>query len=381
MTKKICIVLGSRANYASIKSFMSAVNASESFDLQLIACCSAVSERYGDVSKVIEEEGFTINKKYFSLIEDGDTISMVRTTGLGMLDLSGAFDELKPDFVLTIGDRYETMATAVAAAYMNIPLIHTMGGEVTGTIDESIRHAITKLSHIHFVANEDALRRVIRLGEHSENVFNVGCPRIDEVARILKHQLFDLNFTNTDGVGDRIDFDNEFILFSYHPVTTEMDNASKNISEALRAIDSIGKQLIILWPNSDAGTHSVSQAIRRFQSEKKSKARFIKNLPMNEYIGLMSRTICMVGNSSSGIREGAYIGTPFVNIGTRQQRRIRGRNCYDVDYSFLQIRDAIIEMINAKPGKDHVYGDGTAAAQMLNILANIDVPAQKMITY
>src|SRR5205809_910666 len=182
--KKICVVVGSRANYSSIKSAMRAIQKHPDLELQLVVGASALLDRYGSVVRLIENEGFEVNARLYMLVEGETPLTMAKSTGLGLVELSSILDNLRPDCVLTVGDRFETMATALAAAYMNIPLAHTMGGEVSGTIDESIRHAITKLAHIHFPANREAADRIIRLGEHPDAVHVVGCPRIDLMAEI-----------------------------------------------------------------------------------------------------------------------------------------------------------------------------------------------------
>ena len=184
--RKICVVVGSRANYSSIKSAMHAISEHSELELQLILGASALLDRYGTVSKQIIKDGFDPVAEVFMLIEGETPTTMAKSTGVGLMELPTIFDRLKPDIVLTVGDRFETMATTLAAAYMNLPVAHTMGGEVSGTIDESIRHAVTKFAHIHFPASQDAKERIIKLGEREKDVHLVGCPRIDLVAEILK---------------------------------------------------------------------------------------------------------------------------------------------------------------------------------------------------
>src|SRR6266850_4813465 len=184
--RKVCIVVGSRANYSSIKSVMCAVRANSDLKLQLVVGASALLDRFGSVVDVIEADGFEADAKVTMIVEGETPGTMAKSTGLGLLELPTIFEILKPDVVVSVGDRFETMATAIAAAYMNIPLAHTMGGEVSGTIDESIRHAVTKFAHIHFPACSDARDRIIKLGERPEDIYLVGCPRIDLVADVLE---------------------------------------------------------------------------------------------------------------------------------------------------------------------------------------------------
>jgi UDP-hydrolysing UDP-N-acetyl-D-glucosamine 2-epimerase len=334
---------------------------------------------------LIERDGFRIDEKLHILVEGETPATMVKSTGMGLIELSSVFDRLRPDVVITVGDRFETMATTLAAAYMNIPVAHTMGGEVSGTIDESIRHAVTKFAHIHFPASRDAAERIVKLGELSEMVFRVGCPRIDLVAEILNHDgngvddhIFDL------GVGVPLDMTQAFAILSQHPVTTEYGEGEKQITATLSAVRKCGLAAIVLWPNADAGSEDIARGIRKWRERGLAdNMHFFKNLPIDTYVRLMSRTACLVGNSSSGIREGAFIGTPVVNIGTRQTARERGSNVIDVGHDADAIADAI--MIQKQRGRrpmEDIYGDGTAGRKIADILAGLGrVEVQKRITY
>lgn len=382
--RRISIVVGSRANYSSIKSVMRAVTAHPDLELQLIAAASAVLDRYGSVDKLIEDEGYRIDARVNMLIEGESPVTMAKSTGLGLLELPTIFDQLKPDFVVTVGDRFETMSTAIAAAYMNIPLAHTMGGEVTGTIDESIRHAITKFAHVHFPASRDASERIIRLGEKPEDVHTVGCPRIDLVADVLREDTsLPSNGIMTGGVGDPVDLSKPFVIVSQHPVTTEYGAAQDQITETLQAVRDVDLPAIVLWPNADAGADDVARGIRKTREQGKAeKMHFFKNLPIDTYVKLMARTACLVGNSSSGIREGAFIGTPVVNIGSRQANRERGHNVIDVGHERQDILKALTHQIgNGRYDSQPVYGDGAAGPRIADILATKTVGAQKTITY
>ncbi|MEW6593805.1 MAG: UDP-N-acetylglucosamine 2-epimerase [Thermodesulfobacteriota bacterium] len=383
--KKICVVVGSRANYSSIKSAMRAVAAHPALELQLVVAASAILDRYGAVSKLIEADGFRPAAKVHMLIEGETPATMAKSTGLGLLELPTIFEQLAPDVVLTVGDRFETMATTLAAAYMNIPVAHTMGGEVSGTIDESIRHAVTKFAHIHFPASRDARERIVRLGEPEESVHLVGCPRIDLIAELLRRDGDGLDETLFEmGVGDRLDLGKPFVLVSQHPVTTEYGEGERQISETLRAVRAVGVPAIVLWPNADAGSEDVARGIRKWREQDLADGmHMFKNLPVEVYVRLMERTACLVGNSSSGIREGAYIGTPVVNIGTRQQGRERGGNVIDVEHHCDAIAGAIRQQIEHGPYEsDATYGDGNAGRRIAEVLAAMGaVTVQKRITY
>lgn len=382
--KRICIVVGSRANYSSIKAVMRAVDMHPELELQLVVAASALLDRYGSVVDVIKRDGFTPAGHIFMLIEGETPLTMAKSTGLGLIELPTLFERLQPDAVLTVGDRFETMATTLAATYMNIPLAHTMGGEVSGNIDECIRHAITKFAHIHFPACQDAFDRILKLGEEPERVHLVGCPRMDIVAEILAEPVSIAEALDQEGVGAHFDPDRPFILVSQHPVTSEYGEGEAQITATLEAVRDIGMQALILWPNSDAGAEDVARGIRKYR-EKNGEAPFhyVKNLPPEIYVPLMARTRCLVGNSSSAIREGAFIGTPAVNIGTRQQNRQRGRNVIESGYDRKSIALAIDDRLalNGRIASEPIYGDGNAAPRIAEIMARVEFKLDKRITY
>jgi UDP-hydrolysing UDP-N-acetyl-D-glucosamine 2-epimerase len=381
--KKVCVVVGSRANYSSIKSAMRAVEAHPELELQLVVGASALLDRYGSVADLIESDGFEASERVFMLIEGETPSTMAKSTGLGLLELPTAFERLQPDVVITVGDRFETMATALAATYMNIPLAHTMGGEVSGNIDESIRHAVTKFAHVHFPASQGAADRIVRLGEDPESVHLVGCPRMDLVAEVLEEDGNGLSDLFETGVGGRFSLDEPFLLVSQHPVTTEYGDGKRQIQETLKAVQALDVPAIVLWPNADAGSEHIAAGIRQFREHNDdAKLHFFKNLPTSDYIKLMSRTAALVGNSSSAIREGAFIGTPAVNIGPRQDGRDRGSNVVDADYDSAAIVDATrTQMANGRYEMEPIYGDGHAGARIADVLATTTISIHKRITY
>ncbi|EPY00515.1 UDP-N-acetylglucosamine 2-epimerase [Magnetospirillum fulvum] len=382
--RKICIVVGSRANYSSIKSVMQAVKDHPDLELQLVVGASAILDRYGNVADLIERDGFKAAARVFMLVEGETPTTMAKSTGLGLIELPMIFESLAPDVVLTVGDRFETMATTLAAAYMNIPLAHTMGGEVSGNIDENIRHAISKFANIHFPACEDARQRIIRMGENPDTVHNTGCPRIDLVAEYLKSDRCLDEALFGQGVGIKFTTDEDFILVSQHPVTGEYGCGETQIGTTLRAVRDTGLPAIVLWPNADAGSEDVARGIRKFR-ERDPDAPFyyVKNLPIEVYVLLMARTRCLVGNSSSAIREGAFIGTPSVNIGTRQTARQHGRNVINCDYNATAIADAIADRLalRGRLPSEPIYGDGKAGPRIAHLLATEPLTTAKMMTY
>jgi UDP-hydrolysing UDP-N-acetyl-D-glucosamine 2-epimerase len=383
--RKVCIVVGSRANYSSIKSVMSEVQANPDLKLQLVVGASALLDRFGSVVDVIESDGFEPDAKITMIVEGETPGTMAKSTGLGLLELPTVFGMLKPDVVVSVGDRFETMATAVAAAYMNIPLAHTMGGEISGTIDESIRHAVTKLSHLHFPANQRAADRIIRMGEDPTMVHVVGCPRIDLVADITRGNghFESADWLEREGVGAHIGLDTPFLLVSQHPVTTEYGHGEEQIVETLMALHELQMPTIMLWPNADAGSEDLSRGMRKFrETHRPEYIRFYKNFPIDTYVRLMLNCACAIGNSSAPLREGAYVGVPTVNIGTRQQGRDRADNVMDADYDRRAIVAAVKKQLaHGRYTSDHLYGDGGAGARIAKILVESPLRVQKRLSY
>lgn len=384
--RKIFVFLGSRANYSSLKSVMKYINQSDKLKLILTVGASALLDKYGEVVNLIEKDGFSVDEKLFMLIEGETPETMAKSTGLGIIELSGMLMKHKPDFTLLVGDRFEMLSAVIASAYNNVPIAHTMGGEVSGSIDESIRHAITKFAHVHFPATELAKERILQMGEDEAFVFNFGCPRIDTVKEIL-NQPFEnpsINkYIKTEGVGDVFKIDHEFLLVSQHPVTTEYGKGKTQINETLKAIRDVSNErkmpVVMLWPNVDAGSDDVASGIRIFRESREDKNfHFFKNIPIKDYVWLMDKTLCLIGNSSSGIREGEFIGTPVVNIGTRQNDRTRGNNVIDVNYDYKEIKNAIeIQIDHGKYESKYVYGDGNAGEKIVKVLETVEVNIQK----
>ena len=244
--RKICVVVTARPSYSRIKTALKAIQEHPELELQLVVAASALLDRYGSAVDYIEKDGFEITAKVFNVLEGENLTAAAKTTGIGILELSTVFDNLSPDIVVTIADRFETMATAIAASYMNIPLAHIQGGEVTGNIDEKVRHAITKLADYHFVASEGAKERVIKLGENSDMVYNTGCPSIDLAAEVKSAPELNFNvFDKYGGVGARIDFSQGYYVVMQHPVTTEVEASRKHIEETLHAMHSLNQP--VFW--------------------------------------------------------------------------------------------------------------------------------------
>src|SRR5688572_14092185 len=383
--RKVCVVIGSRANYSSIKSVMRAAQAHPELRLQIVAAASALLDRFGAVVDVMEADGFTADARVTMIVEGETPATMAKSTGLGLLELPTIFELLKPDVVISVGDRFETMATAVAAAYMNIPVAHTMGGEISGTIDESIRHAVTKLAHLHFPANQAAADRIIRMGEPPDTVHVVGCPRIDLVAEIAyaRGGIPHAEWLTREGVGADIDLAKPFLLVTQHPVTTEYGHGKEQIWETLEALDELKMPTIMLWPNVDAGSEDIATGMRTFREKRKPEyIRFYKNFPIETYVRLMLSCACVVGNSSAPIREGAFLGVPAVNIGTRQMGRDRAANVIDAGYDRRQIVAGIRKQLaHGRYPSDALYGDGQAGPRIADVPAAAPLSVQKRLSF
>ena len=385
MTRKICVVVFSRANYGRIKSFLRAAQSHTNLELQIIVGASALLYRFGEVIKVIRADGFEPNCVVHSIVEGETPTTMAKSTGLAIVELATHFENLMPDVVLTVADRFETMATAVAASYMNIPVAHTQGGEITGSIDENVRHAITKLSHIHFPATERARTFLIRMGENPNNVFLTGCPSIDLLINIDLSLTPDL-FERYKGVGAVLDPARPYIVVLQHPVTTEYGQGFQQINETLQAIHAIGSegvQVAWLWPNVDAGSDDVAKGLRVFREKYRPEyLHFYRNFSPEDYARLINNSCCIVGNSSSGLREGAFLGVPCVNVGSRQNGRERAANVIDTPHNAKSIELAVRQqIIHGRYESSHLVGDGTAGRRIADILATASLSIHKQINY
>ncbi len=386
MKRKICVVVNSRANYGRIKSFLKAAKESEKLDLFIVAGASALLYRFGEVVKEMERDGFSPNFIMHSSVEGKGLSPMAKTTGLSIIEMATILENSKPDIVLTVADRYETLSTAVAASYMNILVAHTQGGEVTGSIDENVRHAITKLSHIHFPATERAKEFLIRMGEEEDRIFLTGCPAMD-LLRENDLKLPSNIFSTNSSVGSVLDPQKEYIICLQHPVTTEYLNVEKQIEETLNAIKKITKikpiQFVFLWPNIDAGSDEISKKVRQFRElENFPNIQFFKNFSPLDYAALLNNCSCIMGNSSSGIREASFLGVPCVNIGNRQVGRERGNNVLDVPHESGAITNAVLKQIEIKrypPSK--IFGNGNAGKEIAKVLSEYDFELIKKLNY
>lgn len=382
--RKICVVITARPSYSRIKTALEAIRDDPALELQLVVAASAVLSRYGNVLDQIVEDGFKVTERVFMVLEGQNPTSMAKTTGLGLLELATTFSNLKPDVVVTIADRFETIATAIAGAYMNIAVAHVQGGEVTGSIDEKVRHSVTKLSDIHLVASELARERVIRMGESPETVFRTGCPSVDLASEVLAHPNQDFDpMEKYTGVGPKLDLSAGYIVVMQHPVTTEYDESRKHVRQTLEAMTRQELPVLWFWPNSDAGSDGTSAGIRQFREQgSASRIHFYKNMAPQDFLRLLLGSRCLVGNSSVGVRECAFLGVPVVNIGTRQSGRERGKNVVDVDYDVEAIVSAVARQSKIRRYEsDPLYGDGNAGTQIAKVLRELPLTNQKRLQF
>jgi len=362
-----------------MKSTMQRLSQCDDIELQIVVGGGMNLKKFGTPTKIIYKDGFYVNEEAVFLLEGGSLLAMAKSTGHAISEFANIFEKLKPDIVVAIADRFEALGVAIAASYMNIIVAHIEGGEVSGSIDESIRHAITKLSHMHFVATNESAKRVKQMGEDPKKIYIVGSPNLD----LLKEIDVSLNFNPFEknmGVGPVFPLvPTNYLVVSQHPVTTEYDSSLSYVQETLYAIHEINIPTIWLWPNMDAGSDATSNGIRTFREQyNPQRIHFFKNFSFEDYARLINNCKVLVGNSSSGIREASFLGVPVVNIGTRQQYRERGKNVVDATYNREDIKSAILKQMEiARYEPDYIYGNGNAGEIIADNLINSKLEVQK----
>ena len=373
-----------RPSYSRIRTALKAIAEHNELELKLVVAASALLDRYGNAIQAIERDGFPIAARVYMVLEGENLVTSAKSTGIGLSELATVFDNIKPDAVVTVADRYETLATAVAASYMNIPLVHVQGGEVTGSIDEKVRHSVTKLANLHLVSTKLAAERVRKLGEHPDTVHVTGCPSIDIAAEVAARPKMDFEpFEKYGGVGPTTDLSKGYLVVMQHPVTTEYEEARHQVDETLYAVRDFGLPVLWFWPNVDAGSDGTSKGIRVFR-EKEAPANFhlFRNMFPEDFLRLLCGSTAIVGNSSVALRECSYLGVPAINIGSRQTGRERGQNVIDVSHDRKKIADAIaVHIRRGRPQRDVLYGDGHAGARIANCLADAELTIEKRLTY
>jgi UDP-hydrolysing UDP-N-acetyl-D-glucosamine 2-epimerase len=375
------VVLVDRANYGRLKPVMNAIAEAPGLELQVIAAGTMVLERFDQPVKLVRSEGFGVDGEIYLELEGSTPATMAKSVGFGVVEFASEFQRLKPDVVLLIGDRYETLSAAIAAAYMNICIAHLQGGEVSGSIDESARHAITKFAHFHFPSTRRSADYLIRMGERPDTILAVGCPSSD-IARQLDRVLLP-EVVNATGGGAPIDVTQPFLLALFHPTTTEYGGEQKQIAEALEALRLLRTPTILLWPNIDAGSDHISKAIRVFRvSHQPEWLRTLTNLSPENYLKVLANAACAIGNSSSFVRDAGYFGTPVVLVGTRQEGR-------EVDVHVRQTPPFAAEVYAAarkqlshgRYAPSALYGDGYVSQRIAGALREMAPYIQKRLNY
>ena len=377
--RKVLVAITARPSYSRIRTTLQALARQPNVTLHCLCSGAALSDVHGRVADLIRQDGFTVADECVTLVPGNEPRHMAYTTARTVELTSTHLEQFRPDWVMTIADRYETLGTAVAASYMGIPLIHVQGGEITGNIDERVRHAVTKLSDIHLVANQQAANRLMRMGEHPNSVFVTGCPSVDLAREALDLPLEmveeALGFTNQ---GNAINLQDDFIVVLQHADTTEHLSSYKHMRLTLESVRRTGLPYFIFNPNSDAGSAAVTRAVEDFLGEGDQGVYCrVNNLDGKLFLRLLSQSRCLVGNSSVGIRECAFLGTPVVNLGDRQRGRERSDNVYDCPWNAEALAQALDKQIQSSYGSSQLYGSGYSGEHMADIVAHLIPPRAK----
>lgn len=383
--RKICVVLTTRGNYAKMKTVMALIQKAPELELQVIIGGMVVLEKYGRILQQFENGDSLVARRINFVVEGENLSTMSKSSGLAVIEFSNAFEELKPDIVIVIADRFECLPIAMAAAYMNIMVAHIEGGEISGSIDESIRHAITKLSHIHFPASKGAAELIKKMGEKESSIFCVGGTSMDIIRQLDLGDLDSIReYQKKWGMGPIIDVQpKKYIIVIQHPVTTEYECNFDYANETIAVLRELKMPTLWIMPNMDAGADGINKAVRKLrENESPEYIHFFKSLPIEYYAPVLKNAALIMGNSSSGIREAAFLGTPTVNIGSRQNGRERGKNVIDVNYNRKEIIKAVEYQLEHGPyDPNHLYGDGYSAEKIVKVLQNIQIEIQKAISY
>ncbi len=379
--RRIAVPLVDRANYGRLKPVLGAIQAHPDLELQVICTGSMVLERFASPVREVVRDGFPVLGEVYIEVEGSIPSTMAKSVGMGVIEFASELQRLKPDMVLCIGDRYEMLAFVVAASCMNICIAHVQGGEVSGSIDESIRHAITKFSHYHFPATRRAAEYIINMGESAETVFHVGCPSSDIARRQPKAVSNEL--INSTGSGAEIDLSEPYALVVFHPVTTEFGDEVDGVNNVLRALERTRMQTVWLWPNIDAGADHVSKVLRMYRDEYAPVwLRLMKNFGPEVYASLLAGATVGIGNSSSFVRDSGFYGTPIVLVGDRQKGREYSDNVRPVTVEEEPIyREIQSQLIHGRYEPSTLYGDGQVSPRIVRILSEVSLYVQKTIDY
>ena len=377
---KVAVLIVDRANYGRMKPVMLALKDKENIELQVICAGTMVLGRFGKVEKIVEDDGFEITSRVFMELEGSSPVTMAKSIGIGINEFTHELYRLKPDVLLVIGDRYETLGAVIAAAYMNICIAHIQGGEVSGSIDECARHSISKFAHYHFPATQRAGEYLVRMGENPKRVFSLGCPVADVIAGqdlSLPEGVFD------KGIGKAILQGKEYFLVVFHPVTTSYGKEVEEVEELLVAIEKLDKQTVWLWPNIDAGSDYISKKLRQHREKYGDKnIRFVKNFTPENFQKVLGNALCAIGNSSSFVRDTTFTGTPVVLVGDRQFGREIGENTLKVECNEKSIIHAVSkQMEHGRFAPSKLYGEPGAGKKIADQIAKIEPITKKYLNY
>ena len=372
--RKICVVTGTRAEYGLLYWLMKEIQGDRDLELQIIATGMHLSPEFGLTYKVIEKDGFSINDKVEMLLSSDTPVGIAKSIGLGVIGFADALEQLKPDILVLLGDRYEILAAAQAAMVARIPIAHLHGGEATeGLIDEAIRHAVTKMSHFHFVAAEPYRQRVIQLGENPDKVLNFGAPGLDNIKR--------LSLLNKENFENSINFRLGKINFlvTYHPVTLSDQGPKHAMQELFRALDHFKDAKIILTkPNADTDGRVICQMIDDYMARQSNRVIATTSLGQLRYLSAIKHVNAVIGNSSSGLIEAPALKKPTINLGDRQRGRLKAASVIDCDEN----AEAIIAAIQKALSADFMqsisnvlspYGEGNASVRIKDYLKNVNL--------
>jgi len=379
--RKVAVVMVDRANYGRLQPVLAAIEAHPDLELCVIAGGTMVLERFGHAVDVVQRDGHSVAQEVYMELEGSHPITMAKSVGLGVLEFASALQHEKPEVVFLIGDRYEALSAAIASVYMNICLVHAQGGEVSGSIDESARHAISKMAHFHMPATKRSADFLVRMGERPETILTVGCPATDIAANLMGDPPSD--FINSRGSGAQIDLSKPYLLTVFHPVTTEYGGEAAQTRELMLGLERVGMQTLLLWPNIDAGSDHVSKEIRRFRDlHKPDWLRVIVNLTPEDYARTLKHAACAVGNSSSFVRDAGCYGTPVVLTGSRQNGREWDSHVTHIPVTASDVESAIrLQVSQGRYPVSHLYGDGKVAPRMAQALAELTPYLQKRLAY
>lgn len=379
--RKICVVLVDRANYGRLKPVMEAIASHPALELQVVAAGTMVLERFQQPVHIVRQDGFDVHGEVYMELEGSTPATMAKSVGFGVVEFASEFQRLQPDVVLLIGDRYEALSAAITAAYMNLCIAHIQGGEVSGSIDESARHAISKFAHYHFPSTQRSASYLQRMGERPDTILSIGCPSSD-IALHLDY-TFETDVVNASGNGVSIDLTRPFLLVVFHPTTTEYGSEYQQMENLLDALHIVQCPTILLWPNIDAGSDHVSKAIRVGRDRlQPTWLRTLTNLAPEHYLKVLACTTCAVGNSSSFVRDASFFGTPVVLVGRRQEGRERDAHVMSVAPDTDAIVGAIrAQLAHGRYAPSTLYGDGHVAERIAEALARLMPYIQKRLHY